>query len=172
MTAEPLNNAAGLDAPAGGRLWRDEMRATVKLALPIALTQLGQVAMMTSDLILIGRLGDVAIAGAALAHIILFACFVLGMGLMSAVSPLAAQAYGAREPRIFGQEAIARMNRICAGLHRSVDNAIDIQIALARGSRAQHNNSVRHQRRQRVAVSFGNTDHRRDPHASGSAYDA
>ncbi|KQZ01761.1 MATE family efflux transporter [Pseudolabrys sp. Root1462] len=100
MTAEPLNNAAGLEAPAGGRLWRDEMRATVKLALPIALTQLGQVAMMTSDLILIGRLGDVAIAGAALAHIILFVCFVLGMGLMSAVSPLAAQAYGAREPRM------------------------------------------------------------------------
>lgn len=100
MTAEPTNYAAGLEAPAGASLWRHEMRATVKLALPIALTQLGQVAMMTSDLILIGRLGDVAIAGAALAHIILFACFVLGMGLMSAVSPLAAQAYGAREPRM------------------------------------------------------------------------
>ncbi|MCW5692000.1 MAG: MATE family efflux transporter [Pseudolabrys sp.] len=100
MTAEPTNYAAGLEAPAGPSLWRHELRATVKLALPIALTQLGQVAMMTSDLILIGRLGDVAIAGAALAHIILFACFVLGMGLMSAVSPLAAQAYGAREPRM------------------------------------------------------------------------
>ncbi|MBS0532950.1 MAG: MATE family efflux transporter [Proteobacteria bacterium] len=100
MTAEPSIVAAGLEAPAGPSLWRHELRATVKLALPIALTQLGQVAMMTSDLILIGRLGDVAIAGAALAHIILFACFVLGMGLMSAVSPLAAQAYGAREPRM------------------------------------------------------------------------
>src|SRR3569833_1156719 len=92
MTAEPTNYAAGLEAPAGASLWRHEMRATVKLALPIALTQRGQVAMMTSDLILIGRLGDVAIAGAALAHIILFACFVLGMGLMSAVSPPAARA--------------------------------------------------------------------------------
>src|SRR3569623_2472575 len=97
MTAEPSFAAAGLDAPAGHPLWRHEMRATVKLALPIALTQLGQVAMMTSDLILIGRLGDIAIAGAALAHIILFACFVLGMGLMSAVSPLVLLVFGARE---------------------------------------------------------------------------
>jgi len=30
---------------------------TLKLAVPIALTQLGQIAMMTTDLALIGRLG-------------------------------------------------------------------------------------------------------------------
>lgn len=100
MTTGHADIATGVTAPAGITPWRDEFRATVKLALPIALTQLGQVAMMTSDLMLIGRLGDVAIAGAALAHIILFAGFVLGMGLMSAVSPLAAQAFGAREPRM------------------------------------------------------------------------
>ncbi len=100
MTTRHADYAAGIEAPAGAVPWRLEMRAMVKLALPIALTQLGQVAMMTSDLILIGRLGDRAIAGAALAHIILFACFVVGMGLMSAVSPLAAQAFGAREPRM------------------------------------------------------------------------
>jgi len=100
MTTKHANYATGTETPAGVLPWRIELRATVKLALPIALTQLGQVAMMTSDLMLIGRLGDVAIAGAALAHIILFAGFVLGMGLMSAVSPLAAQAYGAHEPRM------------------------------------------------------------------------
>jgi multidrug resistance protein, MATE family len=56
--------------------------------------------MMTSDLALIGRLGDQAIAAAALAHTVLFTVFVLGMGIVSAVAPLAAQAYGAREPRM------------------------------------------------------------------------
>ena len=76
------------------------MTETVKLALPIALTQLGQIAMMTSDLALIGRLGDQAVAAAALAHTVLFMVFVLGMGIVSAVAPLAAQAYGAREPRM------------------------------------------------------------------------
>src|SRR6478672_7476422 len=87
-------------APADKAVWRREMTETVKLALPIALTQLGQIAMMTSDLALIGRLGDAAVAAAALAHTVLFMVFVLGMGIVSAVAPLAAQAYGAREPRM------------------------------------------------------------------------
>src|SRR6202022_4873128 len=71
-----------------------ELAETLKLAVPIALTQLGQIAMMTSDLALIGRLGDKAVAAAALAHTVLFTVFVLGMGVISAVTPLAAQYYG------------------------------------------------------------------------------
>jgi len=66
----------------------------------MALTQLGQIAMMTTDLALIGRLGETAIAAVGLAHLILFAGFVFGMGPASAVAPLAAQAFGAREPRM------------------------------------------------------------------------
>lgn len=76
-----------------------EFVETIKLALPIALTQLGQIAMMTTDLALIGRLGDNAVAAAALAHTVFFVAFVIGMGLVSAVAPLAAQALGARQPR-------------------------------------------------------------------------
>lgn len=86
--------------PAGPSPWRLELTETVKLALPIALTQLGQVGMMTTDLALVGRLGGDAIAAAALAHVILFTAFVFGMGLTSAVAPLAAQAFGARNPRM------------------------------------------------------------------------
>jgi MATE family multidrug resistance protein len=76
-----------------------ELTETLKLAVPIALTQLGQIAMMTTDLALIGRLGDQAVAAAALAHTVFFVSFTFGMGLMSAVAPLAAQAFGARNPR-------------------------------------------------------------------------
>ena len=76
-----------------------ELAETLKLAVPIALTQLGQIAMMTTDLALIGRLGDEAVAAAALAHTVLFIGFTFGMGLVSAVAPLAAQAFGARNPR-------------------------------------------------------------------------
>jgi MATE family multidrug resistance protein len=75
-----------------------ELAETLKLAVPLALTQLGQIAMMTTDLAFIGRLGDRAVAAAALAHTIFFVSFTVGMGLMSAVSPLAAQAFGARNP--------------------------------------------------------------------------
>src|SRR3979490_2021416 len=76
-----------------------ELTETLKLAVPIALTQLGQIAMMTTDLALIGRLGDQAVAAAALAHTVFFITFTFGMGLVSAVAPLAGPA-GARTPRL------------------------------------------------------------------------
>src|SRR4051794_24374169 len=99
MTMPGTMQAAGV-VPAGKTAWRTEMAETVRLALPIALTQLGQIAMMTSDLMLIGRLGDKAVAAAALAHTVLFSMFVIGMGIVSAVTPLAAQYFGARQPRM------------------------------------------------------------------------
>ena len=77
-----------------------ELTETLKLAVPIALTQLGQIAMMTTDLALIGRLGDGAVAAAALASSVFFISFTFGMGLVSAVAPLAAQAFGAGNPRM------------------------------------------------------------------------
>ena len=70
---------------------------TLKLAAPMALTQLGQIVMMTTDLALIGRLGEEAVAAAALASTVYFVSFTLGLGVVSAVAPLAAQAFGARD---------------------------------------------------------------------------
>jgi multidrug resistance protein, MATE family len=99
MTASQSLPAAGAGAPAGAALWRAEFAETLKLAAPLAVSQLGQIAMMTTDLALLGRLGDHVVAAAALSHTILFAAFTLGMGLVSAVAPLASQAFGARNPR-------------------------------------------------------------------------
>ncbi len=144
MTMPGAISAAGV-APADKRIWRDEMTETVKLALPIALTQLGQIAMMTSDLALIGRLGDKAVAAAALAHTVLFTAFVLGMGLVSAVAPLAAQAYGARQPRMvrralrvglwaIGHPRRAAHHRAALGRRRAAGARAD-----ARGGRVSRN---------------------------------
>jgi MATE family multidrug resistance protein len=77
-----------------------ELIETLRLAAPMALTQLSQIAMMTTDLAFIGRLGGDAIAAAALAGTIYFVSFTFGMGLMSAVAPLAAQAFGAGDPAL------------------------------------------------------------------------
>lgn len=77
-----------------------ELSETIKLALPMTLTQLGQIAMMTTDLAFIGRLGNEAVAAAALAGTVYFVSFTFGMGLVSAVAPLAAQAFGARDPHL------------------------------------------------------------------------
>src|SRR3954453_9623735 len=92
--------AGALVTPAQPSIWRTEVADTARLAWPMALTQLGQIAMMTGDLALLGRLGEHVVAAVALAHILLFVAFVLGMGIVSAVAPLAAQAFGARQPRM------------------------------------------------------------------------
>src|SRR6187455_407002 len=93
---DKIERAAPAAVP--GRHLAIELAETLKLAVPIALTQLGQIAMMTTDIAMIGRLGAEAMAAAALAHTVFFVSFTFGMGLMSAVAPLSAQAFGARQP--------------------------------------------------------------------------
>src|SRR4029450_5107989 len=53
-----LPGTIAAEPPTARAIWRSELVETIKLAWPIALTQLGQIAMMTTDLALIGRLGD------------------------------------------------------------------------------------------------------------------
>src|SRR5471032_1310011 len=100
MTSLDQTERAPIAAAASGNHLAVELTETLKLAVPIALTQLGQIAMMTTDLAFIGRLGGEAVAAAALAHTVFFVSFTFGMGLVSAVAPLAAQAFGARNPRL------------------------------------------------------------------------
>src|ERR1700682_2092492 len=73
---------------------------TLKLSGPIALPQLGQIAMMTTDLALIRRLGDEAVAAAALAHTGFFITFPFRDGRVSAVARLAGRAFAVRNPRL------------------------------------------------------------------------
>src|ERR1700743_3573453 len=69
-----------------------ELAETLRLATPMAAQQLGQIAMMTTDIAFIGRLGGEALAAAALAGTVYFMAFTVGMGLMSGVAPIAAEA--------------------------------------------------------------------------------
>src|SRR6201986_2808011 len=100
MTTSDQIEPARLAATPAGRHFSLELAETLKLAAPMAATQLGQIAMMTTDLAFIGRLGDTAVAAAALAGTVYFVAFTFGMGLMSAVAPLAAQGFGAGDPRM------------------------------------------------------------------------
>src|ERR1700676_779765 len=77
-----------------------ELTETLKLAAPMALTQLGHQAMMTTDLAFIGRFGSEAVAAAALGSTVYFVSFTFGMGVLAAVAPLAAQDFGARNPHL------------------------------------------------------------------------
>jgi MATE family multidrug resistance protein len=74
-----------------------ELRTLVRLSLPIALAQLGLVAMSLVDTAVIGRVSVEDLAGAAIGRSLGFASIVVGMGVATGLEPLAAQAIGAGE---------------------------------------------------------------------------
>jgi MATE family multidrug resistance protein len=80
-------------------LLRAEMVATIRLAVPLALTQLGQVAIHGTEVLLLGRLGAAKLAAVTLAWPLFFACFIFACGVVQATAPLIATARGARRPR-------------------------------------------------------------------------
>ncbi len=86
-------------SPRGAAPWMEEGRQTASLALPLVLAGLCQVAIWTSDVIMIGWLGPQPLAAAALAVHFQILFIIFGLGVVSAVGPLVAQAHGARKPR-------------------------------------------------------------------------
>lgn len=74
-----------------------ETRATLQLALPLMVAQMAQLGMTIVDNIMVGRLGPGPLAGLAIAHIIFVVCFLLGIGILSAIRPFIAEAYGSQQ---------------------------------------------------------------------------
>ena len=78
------------------RAWVDEVRATLALSWPIILTNLLQIALTTTDVIMMGRLGPDALASGVLAANLFFAFVIFGIGVVTAVAPMVAKERGAR----------------------------------------------------------------------------
>ena len=83
---------AGARAPEN--LWRQEIRATLALAWPMVLTNLGQTAMTATDVMMMGRLGSDTLAAGALGSNLYFMPLIFGLGLMLATSPMMATELG------------------------------------------------------------------------------
>lgn len=75
----------------------DEVRATLRLAAPLILTQLVQTGIYTTDVIMIGRIGPLPLAASALAVNLLAGFFFCGTGLMGAAAPIMSAERG-RDP--------------------------------------------------------------------------
>ncbi|MBP7063438.1 MATE family efflux transporter, partial [Ferrovibrio sp.] len=71
-----------------------EARATVALALPIVGTQLAQMAIHTTDVLLLARYSETALAAAAVGMSLFYFLWVMGLGLSMATPAIAAQALG------------------------------------------------------------------------------
>jgi MATE family multidrug resistance protein len=80
-----------------------EARSVLKLAGPIALTQIGMVLYGTVDMLFVGRLGPVAIAAVGLGSMTYFTFFVVGMGIVMGIDSHSSKAFGAGRPDLCGQ---------------------------------------------------------------------
>ncbi|HTK79101.1 MAG TPA: MATE family efflux transporter [Rhizomicrobium sp.] len=101
--AGPRVTGHGLDA------WFKEARELLKLAGPLALTQLAQMTIMGTDMYMLGHFSTAALASATLGNTIFFFAWLLGFGPASAVSPMVAHILGASPNNRAGVRAVARM---------------------------------------------------------------
>ncbi len=81
------------------------------LSYPIIIGQLGIVLMGVADIVMIGKLDAINLAAASLANSVYFFICILGIGTLTAVSPLVAKSKGAGHPNqcaiLFNQSIIA-----------------------------------------------------------------
>ena len=77
-------------------LWLSEARATLALAWPLIATNLAQVAINATDVIMMGWLGPEALASGALGSNLYFAMMIFGIGVVTAAAPLASAELGRR----------------------------------------------------------------------------
>lgn len=85
-------------APAGGRgsgPLRAEVGGVVRLATPVVLVQLGMMMLGIVDTMMLGRVSGEALAAGALGNTVTFAIGIGALGILMALDPLIAQAWGA-----------------------------------------------------------------------------
>lgn len=109
VASTPSATTSDADAPAVGlgatsaRPRLDDLAATLRLALPIVLVQVGLMAMGVVDTIMVGHVSPAALAAVALGNVYFTGPSMFGQGVLMALDPLVSQAVGARD-----HEAIAR----------------------------------------------------------------
>jgi MATE family multidrug resistance protein len=96
MLASPSIQPSGTGAL---RPYAVEIAALARIALPLVLAMIGQIAIMTTDMVMLGWLGPEALAATALALSAFHPVMLLGIGIGTAVTPLAAAAIAKRQVR-------------------------------------------------------------------------
>ncbi len=82
---------------------KSEIREFLKLAIPLASAQIAQAMTGFVDTVMMGWLGQAELAAGGLAVMVFMTFLMTGNGILSSVSPLAAEAYGAQQWRRVGQ---------------------------------------------------------------------
>jgi len=93
----------------GWDAWLLETRELLKLAGPLILTQLAQMAIGTTDAVMLAQYSKQALAGAVLGNTMFYFCWLLGSGPTSAVSPMIAHILGADPKNKTDVRVVVRM---------------------------------------------------------------
>src|SRR5271169_6711761 len=99
-------------------IFRSELRPTLRLALPLVLSEIGWMSMVIADTMMVGRLPDSAnsISAVSISSSIFIVFAFFGEGLMAGLDPLVSQAFGAGHRE---------------DCHRSLINGIYLSFAVA-----------------------------------------
>ena len=79
------------------RAVRSEARRILSLSGPIIITQLAQMALGVVDVFMLGRVSTEAQSAATLGHVWIWGTYVVGLGLIIGMDPIATQAFGRRD---------------------------------------------------------------------------
>ena len=79
--------------------WLDEVKETLKLGWPLVIAQIATIALNTTDVIMIARIGPEYLGAGSLAHSVLYPFYMLCFGIVLATAPMIAQALGAKKLR-------------------------------------------------------------------------
>lgn len=74
--------------------WAAEARELMRLAVPMAATQLAQMIILATDTVMLGHFSKEALAAGAIGNTVFFFIWLLGTGPVSAVSPMIAHVVG------------------------------------------------------------------------------
>jgi MATE family multidrug resistance protein len=74
--------------------WSAEFRKLTSLALPVMLAQVASMLIGTVDTMMVGRVGQDALAAAAIANAWFFAVLLVGEGVIHGIDPIISQAHG------------------------------------------------------------------------------
>ena len=92
-----------------------ELHATIRLALPVVLVQIGMMFMGVVDTVMVGHVSATVLAAVALGNLYFFNAIILGNGTLMALDPIIAQAVGAQDMES-ASRAVQRGLLIAVGL--------------------------------------------------------
>ncbi|WP_418166398.1 MATE family efflux transporter, partial [Alistipes ihumii] len=81
------------------RNWLPQYRENLTLAVPVMLSQVGQVVVQLADNAMVGRLGALPLAGVSFGGAVFVIFMFWGMGVSLGLTPLVGEAYAKRDLR-------------------------------------------------------------------------